>query len=322
MSLAFEKEILELEAQISNLMRRSVGETAGRFDRKIKQLHKKLETLKKRVYANLTPWDIVQVARHPERPTLRDYIEGICSEFIELHGDRAFADDRAIIGGFATIDEHRVMLVGHQKGKGVEENVKVNFGMANPEGYRKALRLMKLAVKYHLPIICFIDTPGAYPGAGAEARGQAEAIASNLTAMSQLQTPIIVNVTGEGGSGGAIGIGVGDIVLMLSNAIYSVISPEGCASILWRDGSKAPEAAKALKLTAHSLLQLGVIDEIIPEPPGGAHRDRDKTISTVKSAILKYLPRLGRMPINKLLSRRYNRLVKMGRSTRHQLETK
>lgn len=318
MSLAFEKEILELEAQISNLTRRSVGETAGRFDREIKQLHKKLETLKKRVYTNLTPWDIVQVARHPERPTLRDYIGRICSEFIELHGDRAFADDKAIIGGFATIDEHRVMLVGHQKGKGVEENVKVNFGMANPEGYRKALRLMKLAVKYRLPIICFIDTPGAYPGAGAEARGQAEAIASNLTAMSQLQTPIIVIVTGEGGSGGAIGIGVGDIVLMLSNAIYSVISPEGCASILWRDGSKAPEAAKALKLTARSLLQLGVIDAIIPEPPGGAHRDRDKTINTVKSAILKYLPRLRRMPINKLLSRRYNRLLKMGRPTRHQ----
>ena len=324
MTLAFEKEIVELEARINDLTRRSVSENADRhrFDSEIKRLHKKLETLKRRVYASLTPWDIVQIARHPERPTIRDYIKGLCDEFIELHGDRAFSDDKAIIGGFATIEEHRIMLIGHQKGKGVEENVKVNFGMAHPEGYRKALRLMKLAVKYRLPVVSFIDTPGAYPGAGAEARGQAEAIARNLTAMSQLMTPIIVVVTGEGGSGGAIGIGVGDIVLMLSNAIYSVISPEGCASILWRDSSKAPEAAKALKLTAQSLLELGVIDEIIPEPPGGAHRDRDKTISAVKSAILKYLPRLERVPITRLLNRRYNRLLQMGRARRRQIKIK
>jgi acetyl-CoA carboxylase carboxyl transferase subunit alpha len=250
------------------------------------------------------------VARFQGRPLLQDYIKGIFSEFIELHGDRCFGDDRGIIGGFATLEKYRVMLIGHQKGKTTEENIKANFGMANPEGYRKALRLMKLAEKYGLPIISFIDTPGAYPGLEAEARGQAEAIARNLTEMSSLNVPILVVVTGEGGSGGAIGIGVGDVILMLSNAIYSVISPEGCASILWRDGAKAPEAAEALKLTANDLLKLGVIDEIVPEPAGGAHSDPDATLAAVKAALLK---RLKHASFRKLADKRFEKFAAMGR---------
>jgi acetyl-CoA carboxylase carboxyl transferase subunit alpha len=267
----------------------------------------------KKAYANLSPWEAVQVARHPERPLLRDYITGIFEEFIELHGDRCFGDDHGIIGGFGKIGGERVMLIGHQKGKTVDENVLTNFGMANPEGYRKALRLMKLAEKYRTPILCMIDTPGAYPGLEAEARGQAQAIAQNLSEMSKLQTPIVVVVTGEGGSGGALGLGVGDVVLMLSNSVYSVISPEGCASILWRDGSKAPEAAAALKLTAQSLLDLGVIDEIIPEPAGGAHRSPIDTMDAVKESILRNLARLKKVSRSKLAERRFEKFAKIGR---------
>ncbi len=235
------------------------------------------------------------------------------SEFLELHGDRCFGDDRGIIGGFATIDGQKVMLLGHQKGTTTEENMDCNFGMASPEGYRKALRLMKLAESYSLPVVSLIDTPGAYPGAEAEARGQAEAIARNLTEMSVLEVPVIVIITGEGGSGGAIGIGVGDSIMMLSNSVYSVISPEGCASILWRDGTKAPEAANALKLTAESLKELGIIDEIIPEPEGGAHRNRKKTIQAVKHAILKNLKRLNKTSPRKLVDRRYAKFAGMGK---------
>jgi acetyl-CoA carboxylase carboxyl transferase subunit alpha len=234
-------------------------------------------------------------------------------DFVELHGDRRFGDDRAIIGGFAMLDRQRVVLIGHQKGRTVEENLQCNFGMGRPEGYRKALRLMRLAEKYGLPVVCFIDTPGAYPGADAEERGQAEAIARNLTQMAILRAPIAVVVTGEGGSGGALGIGVGDVILMLSHAIYSVISPEGCASILWRDGSKAPEAANALKLTARSLLDLRVIDEIIAEPVGGAHRDPEVTMKAVKKALLKHLRILLHTSMHKLLKRRFLKYASMGR---------
>ncbi|MDD5705112.1 MAG: acetyl-CoA carboxylase carboxyltransferase subunit alpha [Kiritimatiellae bacterium] len=258
-------------------------------------------------------WDSVQLARHAGRPTIRDYIANCCDDFVELHGDRAFGDDHGIIGGFATIGGVRLMLLGHQKGKNVEENIASNFGMANPEGYRKAMRLMKLAEKYGLPVVSFVDTPGAYPGLDAEARGQAEAIARNLTVMAALRTPFLVVVTGEGGSGGALGIGVGDRVMMLQNAVYSVISPEGCASILWRDGKKAPEAAEALKITAGALLGLGIIDEIVPEPAGGAHADPAKTMTTVKDAVVAALTPLLAIPVEELVAKRYDKFAAMGR---------
>jgi acetyl-CoA carboxylase carboxyl transferase subunit alpha len=260
----------------------------------------------------LTPWQIVQVARMSGRPLIADYIAGMCSDFVELHGDRAFGDDRGLIGGFATIGGERVMLIGHQKGKNVEDNIKANFGMANPEGYRKAMRLMKLAEKYHLPVVALVDTPGAYPGLEAEARGQAEAIAKNLTVMATLRTPYVIVVTGEGGSGGALGIAVGDVVLMLQYAVYSVISPEGCASILWRDGKKAPEAAEAMKITADSLLKLGIIDEILPEPAGAAHSDPRAMVKTVKAAVLKQVKELKQLPVDELTARRYAKLRRMG----------
>lgn len=260
----------------------------------------------------LTPWQIVQVARTPGRPLIADYIAGICDDFVELHGDRAFGDDRGMIGGFATIGGKRVMLIGHQKGSNVEDNIKSNFGMANPEGYRKAMRLMKLAEKYHLPVISLVDTPGAYPGLEAEARGQAEAIAKNLTIMATLRTPFIIVVTGEGGSGGALGIAVGDIVMMLQYAVYSVISPEGCASILWRDGKKAPEAAEAMKITADSLLGLGIIDEILSEPPGAAHSDAPAMMKTVKTALLRRIAELESLSGDELVTRRYAKLRRMG----------
>ena len=311
MSLDFEKPITDLEEQIAALKAKAATPDEPTAT-EIARLEQERAAALKNVYAKLTPWQTVQIARHRDRPLLRDFIKGLCSEFIELHGDRLFADDQGIIGGFATIDGQRVMLIGHQKGKTVDENVKFEFGMARPEGYRKALRLMKLAQKYHLPVISFIDTPGAFPGADAEERGQAEAIARNLLEMISIRTPILVVVTGEGGSGGAVGIGVGDVILMLSNAIYSVISPEGCASILWRDGTKAPEAAEALKVTAASLLELKVIDEIIPEPLGGAHRDYDATMAAVKKALLKHLKRLHGVSAKKLLSRRQAKFAAMG----------
>ena len=259
-----------------------------------------------------TPWDIVQIARHAERPNIADYTRLMCEDFVELHGDRLFGDDRSLIGGFATIGGEKVMLMGHRKGRTVEENIEANFGMASPEGYRKAMRLMKLAEKYRLPVVSFVDTPGAYPGSEAEARGQAEAIAHNLEFMSTLKTPIVVVVTGEGGSGGALGIAVGDRILMLQNAVYSVISPEGCASILWRDGTKAALAAETLKITSDSLKSLGIIDDIIPEPTGGAHTDAAKTVASVKKAILAQLAVLKKQPIEKLLDQRYTKFAKMG----------
>ena len=260
----------------------------------------------------LTPWEIVQISRHPKRPVLQDYLSLMFTNFIELHGDRYFADDKAMIGGFAQISDQKVMVIGHNKGKTTTDNIERNFGMANPDGYRKALRLMKLAQKFNIPILSFIDTPGAFPGLEAEERGQAEAIAKNLTEMATIKVPIICIVVGEGGSGGALGIGVGDRILMLSNAIYSVISPEGCASILWRDAKFAPDAAEALNLTANALLKHEVIDEIINEPGDGAHTDHQKMADSIQKAILKNLQLLQKLPTEKLLQKRFEKFSAMG----------
>lgn len=267
----------------------------------------------KKTQKKASPWEIVQIARHAERPNIGDYTSLMCDEFIELHGDRLYGDDRGMIGGFATIGGEKVVLIGHRKGRGIEENIEANFGMAHPEGYRKAMRLMRLAEKYGLPVVTLVDTPGAYPGSEAEARGQAEAIAHNLEFMATLKTPIVVVVTGEGGSGGALGIAVGDRVLMLENAVYSVISPEGCASILWRDGSKAAEAAKTLKITAESLKELGVIDEIVAEPAGGAHTDVKSAVANVRKAVLANLAELRKLSLVKLTDQRYEKFAAMGR---------
>jgi acetyl-CoA carboxylase carboxyl transferase subunit alpha len=260
-----------------------------------------------------TAWDVVKISRHPSRPVLQDYLQLIVENFIPLHGDRYFADDNAIVGGFAEIGGEKVMLIGHNKGKSTVENIERNFGMAKPEGYRKALRLMRLAERFNLPIITIIDTPGAFPGIEAEERGQAESIAKNITEMAKLEVPIVAIVIGEGGSGGALGIGVGDKILMLSNSIYSVISPEGCASILWRDAAYAPDAAEALNITAPALLNLGVIDEIIQEPKGGAHSDYNKTAEAVKNAIVNNLKSLKNLSVDKLLDMRADKYAAMGK---------
>jgi len=260
----------------------------------------------------LTPWDIVQISRHPKRPVLLDYLSLIFTNFTELHGDRYFADDKAIIGGFAQISDQKVMVLGHNKGKTTTDNIERNFGMANPDGYRKALRLMKLAQKFNIPVVTFIDTPGAFPGLEAEERGQAEAIAKNLTEMAAIEVPIICIVVGEGGSGGALGIGVGDRILMLSNAIYSVISPEGCASILWRDAKFAPDAAEALNLTANALIKHGVIDQIIKEPGDGAHTNHKKTAESIKKEILKNLHSLQKLTTEELVQKRFEKFSAMG----------
>lgn len=260
----------------------------------------------------MTAMDRVKLARDPKRPHLKDFIRLMCSDFEELHGDRLVNDDRGLIGGFATIDGEKVVVLGHHKGETVEENMEANFGMANPDGYRKAMRLAQLAARFHLPIVSFVDTPGAYPGKEAEERGQAEAIAKSLEFFSRLKTPIVVVVTGEGGSGGALAIAVGDRILMLENAVYSVISPEGCAGILWRDGAKAPEAAAALKITAGDLKRLGVIDEIVKEPTGGAQKDHAATARAVKKAVVAALRELVDVPVDELVERRYAKLRAMG----------
>ncbi|HTZ11581.1 MAG TPA: acetyl-CoA carboxylase carboxyltransferase subunit alpha, partial [Candidatus Margulisiibacteriota bacterium] len=270
--LDFEKPILELEKKIEEL-KAFVSDKNIDLSSEVRRLEEKLEHLKKDTYTNLSPWQKVQLARHPKRPYTLDYIGMILADFIELHGDRSFSDDKAIVAGFAKLDNQKLLVLGHQKGRDTKENLKRNFGCAHPEGYRKALRVMQLAEQAGLPILIFIDTPGAYPGIGAEERGQSQAIALNLREMVQLRVPIIAIVIGEGGSGGALGIGVADRVCVLENAYYSVISPEGCAAILWKDGSKAPEAAEVLKLTARDLLEREIIEEIVPEPLGGAHRD-------------------------------------------------
>jgi len=309
--LDFEKPVIELERKIEELRKLSLDEKMD-LSGEIKKLEERLEKLKKDVYENLTPWQRVQIARYPRRPYTLDYINMIMTDFIELHGDRNFSDDKAIVSGFAKINGSKICIIGHQKGKDTKENLERNFGSAHPEGYRKAIRVMKLAEKFGLPIICFIDTPGAYPGIGAEERGQAGAIAYNLKEMTSLEVPILIIVIGEGGSGGALGIGVGDKICVLENAYYSVISPEGCASILWRDRAKAPEAAEVLKLTANDLYEFGIIDDVIKEPLGGAHRDPEMTADNIKKKIIKYLDELGKLSKKELIEKRYEKFRKIG----------
>ncbi|MEK6749992.1 MAG: acetyl-CoA carboxylase carboxyltransferase subunit alpha [Pseudomonadota bacterium] len=309
--LEFERPIAELEAKIEEL--RYVGSDAEiNLSEEIHRLEQKGEALKKTIYSSLTAWQISQMARHPQRPYSLDYIERIFTHFDELHGDRSFGDDAAIVTGIARLDGKPVAVIGHQKGRDTKEKIRRNFGMPRPEGYRKALRIMKMAERFHLPVITFIDTPGAYPGVGAEERGQSEAIAHNLQVMSQLRTPIICTVIGEGGSGGALAIGVGDRVMMLQYTTYSVISPEGCASILWKSAEKASEAAEVMGITAERLLQLGLIDQIIEEPLGSAYRDVDRTAGNIRTALQENVDRLSSMSIDKLLDTRYKRLMQHG----------
>lgn len=312
LELDFEKPIADMQKAVDRL-KNLTGDHKGDLRDQIAELQQKLLDRKQEIYDSLTPMQTIKVARHPRRPVLHDYIEQMFSDFVELHGDRCFGDDQALIGGFATLGKEKVMLIGHAKGHTVEDNLRCNFGMARPEGYRKALRLMRLAQKFNIPIITMIDTMGAFPGLDAEERGQAEAIARNLTEMARIEVPIVSIVTGEGGSGGALGIGVGDAILMLTHSIYSVISPEGCASILWRDNSYTARAAEALKITAGSLLSLGVIDEIIAEPPGGAHSNTKQTAESVKKALLKHLKKYKSLSPSKLLSKRFDKFAAMGK---------
>lgn len=309
--LEFEKPIAELENKIQE-MRAYTDSTGIDLQDDIKRLEGKIEELRRQIFSNLTRWQRVQVARHPKRPYTLDYIERITDYWEELYGDRAFADDHAIVAGLARIDDYSVVIIGQQKGRDTKSNLLRNFGMSNPEGYRKALRVMKMAAKFNKPIITLIDTPGAYPGLGAEERGQAEAIARNLFEMSQFPVPIICIIIGEGASGGALGIGVGDRILMMENSWYSVISPEGCAAILWRDAAKAPQAAEAMKVAPNDLMDLKVIDEIIPEPEGGAHNDPDAAAQAVKGAILKNLKELLKLSPSKLVDKRLEKFAKMG----------
>ena len=311
MGLPFERPIVELELKIGEL--KSLSEATGmNLNGELKPLQEKLERMTREIYAGLDPYDVVQIARHPLRPQTSDYIAGMLDEYLELHGDRRFGDDRAITTGFARIGDRRFLLVGHRKGKETKENIACNWGCAHPEGYRKALHKMKLAEKFGLPVVTLINTPGAYPGVGAEERGQAWAIAENIMAMSRLKTPIVCIVIGEGGSGGALGIGVGDRVLMLQYAYYSVISPEGCAAILWKDGERAPEAATALRLTSADLLRFRVVDEVVPEPVGGAHRSPEEMIATLRGRISALLDELAAVPLDELVERRYERLRALG----------
>ncbi len=310
-TLEFEKPVMELEKRITE-MKEYAASTGMDLHDDIDRLEKKAQQLRDEIYGKLSRWQRVQLARHPLRPYTLDYIERICSYFEELHGDRFFADDKAIVAGIGMIDTFSCIIVGHQKGRDTKANLYRNFGMPNPEGYRKALRLMKIGAKFNKPIISLIDTPGAYPGIGAEERGQAEAIARNLLEMSHLPVPIVIIIIGEGASGGALGIGVGDRIYMMQNAWYSVISPEGCAAILWRDSTKAPEAAEAMKVTAEDLLDLKVIDKVLPEPQGGAHRDPDTAAKTVKVEIINTLQELIRIPKEELIRRRIEKFSKMG----------
>lgn len=310
--LDFEKPVVELERKIAEMRALASGPGMKSLSVEIDRMEKKAAHLREEIYKQLSPWQKVQIARHPRRPYTLDYVERICDSWIELHGDRAFADDHAIVGGLARIDALDVMLIGHQKGRGTKDNLFRNFAMASPEGYRKALRLMRLAAKFKRPVVTFIDTPGAYPGLGAEERGQAEAIARNLFEMARLPVPILAVVIGEGGSGGALAISVADEIHMLEYSIYSVISPEGCASILYRDAGQAPQAAESLKLTANDLLRLGVVDSVMPEPVGGAHNDIDATAAAVKRKILDGLNRLLPLATDDLLHARHAKYEKMG----------
>ena len=308
--LDFEQPIAELEQKVLDLQDSELDDDSIR--KEVIRLNESIMKTTERIYSNLSPWQNVQVARHPERPHFLDYIERISDEFDELHGDRHFSDDRAVIGGIGSIGEYKVMFIGHEKGRSTEEKILHNFGMSQPEGYRKACRLMQLAEQFSLPIITLVDTPGAYPGIDSEERGQSEAIANNLRVMSSLKTPIIVNIVGEGGSGGALALGVGDHITMLENSTYSVASPEACASIVWRDATKAELAADAMKLNATSILELGLIDEIIREPLGGAHRSFDQVSSNLSKSLLKTLDALTDIPINTLIEKRYERLMSYG----------
>ncbi len=309
--LDFEKPIIELERKIEDLRAFATKENLE-FTEELKKLEAKADRLRSEIYTNLTTWQRVQLARHPRRPYLLDYIPMLFTEFIELHGDRGFADDKAIVGGAARFEGRPVVILGHQKGRTTKEKMVRNFGMPHPEGYRKALRLMELAGKFGAPLISFVDTPGAFPGIGAEERGQSEAIARNLREMSRLRVPILVLVIGEGGSGGALAIAVGDRVLMLENSIYSVISPEGCAAILWKDQAKAPEAAEAMRITAPDLLSLKVIDRVVPEPVGGAHRNPLAMGETLRLEIRESLAVLTRIPAERLLQERLEKYLRMG----------
>ena len=314
----FEKPIAELEHRLGEAHKAGGRDRTAQAHGAVKTLEAQLEQLKRRVYSNLTPWQRVQIARHPQRPYTLDYINFLMSEFIPLHGDRLFGDDRALIGGTAFFEGKPCLVLGHQKGRDTKENLMRNFGSAHPEGYRKALRLMRLAQKFQLPTVILVDTPGAYPGIGAEERGQAHSIAYNMREMARLKMPIYICVIGEGGSGGALGVGVGDWMAMLENAYYSVISPEGCAAILWRDRARAPDAAAALKLTSKDLLQLGIVDEAIEEPLGGAHRDPELVAQHLRASILRFLKLIESMPMETLLARRYDRFRRIGAFSAHQ----
>jgi acetyl-CoA carboxylase carboxyl transferase subunit alpha len=309
--LDFEQPIAELEAKIDEL--RYVSDDADvNINEEVSKLREKSRTLTESIFSNLTSWQISQLARHPQRPYTLDYIVRLFTDFEELHGDRQFADDNAIVGGIARLDDRSVMIIGQQKGRDTKEKLQRNFGMPRPEGYRKAMRLMVMAERFKMPVLTFIDTPGAYPGIGAEERGQSEAIARNLSVMARLRTPVICTVIGEGGSGGALAIGVGDRTLMLQYSTYSVISPEGCASILWKSAEKASDAAEALGITSTRLSELGLVDQVISEPLGGAHRDVDATAGNIKEAILATLETLEQIPPEELIEARYKRLMAYG----------
>jgi acetyl-CoA carboxylase carboxyl transferase subunit alpha len=309
--LDFEQPLVELEDKIAELKQLAVVQNVPADD-EVGRLTEKADRLRNEIFAKLTAWQQVQLARHPLRPYTLDYVSALTNEFVELHGDRTFADDEAIVGGFMTLNDRRVIMIGHQKGRDTRENIRRNFGMPQPEGYRKANRLMRLAEKFRLPIVTLIDTPGAYPGLGAEERGQALAIAENLKLMAGLRVPIVSVVIGEGGSGGALALGVSDRIIMLQHAIYSVISPEGCAAILWKDQAKVKEAAEALKLTAKHLLQFGIIDRVIPEPPGGAHRDPAAMAETLGQVLYEEVNYLAHVSPNVLRERRLKKFLNMG----------
>lgn len=309
--LEFEKPIIELEQKILE-MREFAKVESVELSHEIESLERKLDKLTREIYSKLTRWQRVQLARHPRRPYTLDYIEHLTDGFIELHGDRGYADDKAVVCGPAYFSGRKVMIVGQQKGRDTKAKLYRNFGMMHPEGYRKALRMMKLAEKFNLPILIFVDTPGAFPGLGAEERGQSEAIARNIKEMARLTVPIIISIIGEGASGGALGIGVGDVVLMMENSWYSVISPEGCAAILWRDAAKAPDAAEALKLSAPDLIDMEIIDRIVPEPSGGAHRDHVGAAESLASTIGEYLDTLVDLSVEELLERRLEKFRKIG----------
>ncbi|HEU5361182.1 MAG TPA: acetyl-CoA carboxylase carboxyltransferase subunit alpha [Candidatus Deferrimicrobiaceae bacterium] len=313
--LDFERPIVDLENRLDQLRRVDDG-TNKNLREEAGKLEKKIAKIRKEIFSNLTRWQITQLARHPNRPYMLDYMNQCFKNFLEIHGDRAFRDDPSIIAGFAELDSEKLMIIGQQKGRNTTEKIRRNFGMAHPEGYRKALRMMKLAEKYRIPVVSFIDTPGAFPGIGAEERGQSEAIARNLLEMAKLETPLVVVVIGEGGSGGALALGIGDEILMMEYAIYSVIPPEGCASILWRDTARAETAAEMMKITAPDLKKFGVVDRIIPEPEGGAHRDHKAAADVVRAALVESIASVRSLSIRQLLDRRYAKYREIGRIKR------